>query len=461
MILTDTIFCVKNKVRSAKYEEVKIMKNLFKIMCVLLAVMIGASVSITVNAETVAEVVTQATATSKDINTSKISTNSVTFGYSVTLTAMSKGLDTKKCKYAFFYKYEDESWTTIQGYSTQTEVNWKPEKIGQYEVCIKILCDSKVYKKYFNILVSEELVNLSLVSSSHIKTGDAVTLNARASGGLPGYTFAYYCKRAYSDWWTILNDYKEATSVQWKPSESGEYDICIKVKDSFDQISEKYFTLTVENEGVKIPSEFYIDLKAPVSAPYQWSFDISDNEVIQFSEKEEYRSMSVLDSSVTLRYYFKAVKTGESEINMKYESYSGKVYNISYKITVDRHLNYTVEDSNGTYFSGDIPEIKQVKRPFEVNMELAPKGYSWKCDISNSNVIELSGTEKVYRQTFTFNALRKGFATITLSCSSPSDTNIIYQLIYNVSIDDDMNINVDSYDGCYIPDYWLPKIELL
>ena len=103
MILTDTIFCVKNKVRSAKYEEVKIMKNLFKIMCVLLAVMIGTSVSITVNAETVAEVVTQATATSKDINTSKISTNSVTFGYSVTLTAMSKGLDTKKCKYAFFY----------------------------------------------------------------------------------------------------------------------------------------------------------------------------------------------------------------------------------------------------------------------------------------------------------------------------------------------------------------------
>ena len=136
-------------------------------------------------------------------------------------------------------------------------------------------------------------------------------------------------------------------------------------------------------------------------------------------------------------------------------------YNISYKITVDRHLNYTVEDSNGTYFSGDIPEIKQVKRPFEVNMELAPKGYSWKCDISNSNVIELSGTEKVYRQTFTFNALRKGFATITLSCASPSDTNIIYQLIYNVSIDDDMNINVDSYDGCYIPDYWIPQIELL
>ena len=38
---------------------------------------------------------------------------------------------------------------------------------------------------------------------------------------------------------------------------------------------------------------------------------------------------------------------------------------------------------------------------------------------------------------------------------------IIYQLIYNVSIDDDMNINVDSYDGCYISDYWIPQIELL
>ena len=201
-------------------------KKIFVIISFILTLTLCFNISsLTANAEKVAEIVTPATSTSKSINTSQISTNAVTFGYSVTMKASSKGLDTKKCKYAFFYKYEDESWTTIEPYSQNTVINWTPEKMGKYEVCIKILCNSKVYKKYFDMIVSEELVNMSVVSSSHIKTGDSVMLTAKATGGLGGYTFAYYCKSAYSDWWTMLNDFKQASSMQWKPSESGEYDI--------------------------------------------------------------------------------------------------------------------------------------------------------------------------------------------------------------------------------------------
>ena len=272
-------------------------KKIFVIISVILTAALCCQVSsLTANAETVAEIVTPATSTSKSINTSQISTSAVTFGYSVTMKASSKGLDTKKCKYAFFYKYEDESWTTIKPYSQDTVVDWTPEKMGKYQVCIKILCNSKVYKKYFDMIVSEELVNMSIISSSHIKTDESVMLTAKATGGLGGYTFAYYCKNTYSDWWTMLNDFKEATSMQWKPSESGEYDVCIKAKDSFGQISEKYFSLTVENEGIKTPAEFSLELKAPISAPYQWKCDISDESVVTFKNKSEYASMSVKGS---------------------------------------------------------------------------------------------------------------------------------------------------------------------
>ena len=99
-------------------------KKIFMIISVILTTALFCQVSsLTANAETVAEIVTPATSTSKSVNTSQISTSAVTFGYSVTMKASSKGLDTKKCKYAFFYKYEDESWTTIQPYSTKTVVD--------------------------------------------------------------------------------------------------------------------------------------------------------------------------------------------------------------------------------------------------------------------------------------------------------------------------------------------------
>lgn len=435
-------------------------KKVLIMMSVILTLALCFNISsLTANAEIVAEVVTQATSTSKSVNTSQISTNAVTFGYSVTLKASSKGLDTKKCKYAFFYKYEEEGWATIQPYGTKSVVEWTPEKMGRYEVCIKILCSGKVYKKYFNMIASEELVNMSVISSSHIKTGDSVTLTAKATGGLAGYTYAYYCKNVNSNWWTILNDFKEASSMQWKPSESGVYDICIKAKDDFGQISEKYFELTVENEGVKTPAEFSLELKAPISAPYQWSCDISDESVVKLKEKKEYSDMNVTGPSMILDYRFQTAKSGTADITMKYTAYNGKVYSMVYSMTVDKHLNYTVDRSEGNYFEKDLPEFHQITQPFHISVNNDSDKYSWKCDITNANIVELSDVEKGYNETYRFNALRKGFTTIILSCVSPSNTEVLYQLVYDISVDEDLKVVVDSYDGYYIEDYWLPEIE--
>ena len=309
------------------------------------------------------------------------------------------------------------------------------------------------------MIVSEELVNMSITSSSHIKTGESVMLTAKATGGLGGYTFAYYSKNAYSDWWTMLNDFKEASSMQWKPSESGEYDICIKAKDSYGQISEKYFSLTVENEGIKTPAEFSLELKAPISAPYQWKCDISDESVVTFKNKSEYASMSVNGSSMIIDYRFRTAKSGVSDIKMTYTSYNGKIYSILYKITVDKNLNYKVDSAEGNYFEKDLPELKRITQPFHISVDNNSDTYTWKCDISNGNIIELSSVERGNTETYYFNAIRKGFATITLSCVSPSDTDVLYQLVYNVSVDDDFHLSIDDYDGYYLEDYWLPEIE--
>ena len=435
-------------------------KKIIIIMSVILTLTLVLNISsFTANAEKVEEVVTQTTANSKSVNISKISTNFVNLGYSVTLNAAARGLDEKKCQYAFYYKYEDEGWTTLQKYDHNDTVQWTPEQMGIYEICIKIFHSGKVYKKYFDLIAAEELVNVSLVSSSHIKTGDTVNLTAKARGGMPSYQYAYYCKNVSSDSWITLNDFKQADSMQWKPQEKGEYEICIKAKDVFGQVSEKYFELTVENEGIKTPAEFSLKLKAPISAPYQWSYEISDENVLKFKEKMESSNMSVSGAYVDLDYRFRTAKAGVSDITMKYTAYNGKVYSITYTVTVDKHLNYTVNKTEGNYFEKELPELQRITTGFSVDIQNAPMRYKWKFDISNTNVVELSGVDKGDTETYKFTALRKGFASIILSCVSYSDTNTLYQLVYDIEVDDDFNVTVKNYDGYYFENYWLPEIR--
>ncbi len=424
-------------------------------MTIVLVLAMSWNLSSVVYADTVAEVVTPATTTAKSVNISKISTSAVTYGYSVTLTALSRGLDAKKCQYAFYYKYEDESWNTIKSYSTTSHVEWTPDQIGTYQLCIKILCNNKVYKKYFDITCSEELLNLSVLSSSHICKGDSVTVTAKADGGLKDYTFAYYCKRVSEDWWTTLNDFKEATSMQWKPAEAGEYDVCIKVKDSVGQISEKTFALTVSEEGVKTPAFYTLSLKAPIAAPYQWSCDISDENVIALSKKTT-GSANLKDLSVGLLYTFQTVSAGTADITMNYTAYNGKQYHMVYTVTVDKNLNCTAAQT-GSYFEEELPSLQRIETPFTLHVKEAPGGYTWKYDISAPNVTELTEESP---NTYTFCAFRKGISTITLSCISLANAEVLYQLIYDISVDDTLTVSQDYFDGYYFEDAELPQIEL-
>ena len=435
-------------------------KKIFVIISMILTLALAFHISsFSANAEKVAEVVTQTTANSKSVNISQISTGFVTLGYSVTLNAMSKGLDEKKCQYAFYYNYENEGWVTLQTYDHNSTIQWTPEDMGIYEICIKIFYSGKVYKKYFDLIAAEELVNVSVLSSSHIRTGETVTLTAKATGGMPSYKYAYYCKNAESDSWTTLNDFKEANSMQWRPQEKGKYDVCIKAKDSFGQVREKYFTLTVENEGIKTPAEFSLKLKAPISAPYQWSYEISDESVLTFKEKTASSSMNAAEPFMTLDYRFRTAKAGVSDITMKYTAYNGKVYSILYSITVDKNLNYTVSRTEGNYFERKLPELERITTAFSVDVKNAPMRYKWKFEISNTNIVELSGVDKGDTETYFFNALRKGFASVTLSCMSYSDTDTLYQLVYDIEVDDDFNVTVTNYDGYYFENYWLPQIQ--
>ena len=172
----------------------------------------------------------------------------VMLGETVNLRALSDGgIGTKQ--YTFLYKKTaDKSWITISKFGKTKTASFKPDKVGSYDVCIKVQDGmGTIVKKYITIDVLSTLANTSSVSSEKIDPNKSVTLEAAGTGGTGFYQYAYYYKKSSASAWKTISNFTAATSKKFTPTETGIYDICIKVKDSMGTVSKKYMTLTVGN----------------------------------------------------------------------------------------------------------------------------------------------------------------------------------------------------------------------
>ena len=78
--------------------------------------------------------------------------------------------------------------------------------------------------------------------------GTTLKITGIAEGGSKeGYTYAFYYKKTDAEKWSCRQKFSEADTTTITPVEAGEYQICIKIKDENNQVSKKYFTLTVND----------------------------------------------------------------------------------------------------------------------------------------------------------------------------------------------------------------------
>ena len=179
-------------------------------------------------------------------NKSKISASSILLGQSITLTGAASG-GTSPYKFAYYIKRSDSSgWYTIKDFSTAAAVSYRPSSEAEYDICIKVKDSSgKEVRKYFTLNVRNTLKNTSRISASQIYQGSTVTLSGAASGGGGNYTYAYYYKQSRNEDWYTAADYSSSTKTVITPAHTGDYDVCIKVKDANGAEVKKYFTVTV------------------------------------------------------------------------------------------------------------------------------------------------------------------------------------------------------------------------
>ncbi len=114
-------------------------------------------------------------------------------------------------------------------------------------------CDSatsyaaKFAKKHNLKLVAPLAVTYSC--SDLVLLGSSAKVTANASCGTGDYLYAFYYRRVGTESWNAIQGFKPNNSVSFQPAYVGDYDVCIKVKDSSGTIVKEYNTLSVVQTG--------------------------------------------------------------------------------------------------------------------------------------------------------------------------------------------------------------------
>ena len=149
--------------------------------------------------------------------------------------------------YSFYYKRPGENkWLVKQSFSENDSVEFTPGYAGNYEFCVKVKdASGEIAKMYSDIQVEEAFVNESSVSADAITKGETVTVTGVPEDGVENCTYAFYYKRSTQKKWTVKQDFDTNNTVEIKPANTGDYQICVKIKDENGSISKKYFDLKV------------------------------------------------------------------------------------------------------------------------------------------------------------------------------------------------------------------------
>ena len=92
----------------------------------------------------------------KFVNSSKIASNSIKLGQTVSILAVANG-GSGEYEYAFYYKKaQDESWTAINEFGHCLRAEFTPKKATAYDICVKVKdSNGRVEKKYFTLNVKK------------------------------------------------------------------------------------------------------------------------------------------------------------------------------------------------------------------------------------------------------------------------------------------------------------------
>ncbi|GAE34499.1 triple tyrosine motif-containing protein [Halalkalibacter akibai] len=166
----------------------------------------------------------------------------------ISISATSNSSQNNEYKFSI---YDGEKWKTIQGYSSNAKVNWKPTKEGSYK--IKVQARHKLSKKKFD---SEKTMKYTVYAPAKVTSfktnlaspspSDATVQLTAQSNNNKNNLFKFLVHDGSK--WKTVQDFSSNSTFNWKQMNEGSYKLKVQVKHksstkSFDHEKELNYVI--------------------------------------------------------------------------------------------------------------------------------------------------------------------------------------------------------------------------
>ena len=211
-----------------------------------------------------------------------------------------------------------------------TVTNIGSNAFSDVSIIAKTDTEASAYAQENNLTYSSTLTNYSVLSSTSVKLGGTININAMAVGGSGDYTYALqYKKSSDSTWSTIGTKYGKKSTGSFKPKAAGTYDVRIIVKDGSGTTAAKTTTVTVNDENTLVNNSWINAEKVQIG--------------------DDIRVTGVAEGgSGGYKYAFYFKRRANSKWNKIGEEFGTKTYGITVpKAAADYDMKVVVKDSKG------------------------------------------------------------------------------------------------------------------
>ncbi len=189
--------------------------------------------------------------------------------------------------------------------------------------------------------VPEKLSNRSVTDRKTVTEGGSITIKGAASGGTGAYKYSYYSRKSGESGWTALREGTNGTSVTFKPSSWGKYEVYIIAEDEKGQSAGKIIDITVvknlANESSVSASK--TETGSSVTLKGKASGGSGKYEYAYYYKKSSGSSwLTIRNYSSSTSAVFKPVSAGDYKLLIKVKDSRGALEKMIFSLTVEKPL---------------------------------------------------------------------------------------------------------------------------
>ncbi len=145
-------------------------------------------------------------------------------------------------QYKFVWQKDNwKDWAVIQNFSTKNSADWIPRESGTYKIIVDMKdLDGKVTTKEITYEIEESYFDsVEITPDTKQNVGGKIHIRANYKGETSKTQYKFVWQKDNWKEWGVISELSNKNGVDWVPKSTGNYTICVDVKDEKGKVQTK------------------------------------------------------------------------------------------------------------------------------------------------------------------------------------------------------------------------------